>query len=160
MNYKIKYFLYYSCVIFLLFFALIILLVFSEMISTRSFKIVIDLPNIHIAFLAILIFSFLMSFTAIPFYAKPSKKTFTFKNEMEKDYILKEIDEVIKTSKESNVKKRTRIDISDKKTIYSSGIKILDYVIQPIVVNVDEDLIKVDANSFFVEKISKELNRI
>lgn len=158
MNYKFKYFLYYTCVLSAIFIGIIILMAIVEIISTKSFSINVDLPNIHFAFLGIMMVSFLVSYTFIPFSAKPSVETYVFTDKTEKDYMLEQIDGIIeKTSKERNVLSRKKTEDVANKKVYSSGIKILDYVMQPIIVTIDEDSMTVDSNFYFTNKISREL---
>lgn len=157
MNYKFKYFLYYTCILSAIFIGIIILMAIVEIISTKSFAINVDLPNIHFAFIGIMIFSFLVSYTYIPIYGKPSIKTYVFTDEIEKDYMLEQIDRIIeKASKERNVLSRKKTEDVAKKKVYSSGIKILDYVMQPIIVTVNDNSITVDSNCYFTNKISIE----
>lgn len=142
----------------MLFFVITIIIGILEIISTKSFNISIDLPNIHIVFLGVLLFSFMVSFTVMPFYGKPSKEVYTFEDKTKKEYIVNKIDEIISdTSKENNVKKRKRVEVNKNKIIYSSGVKILDYVIQPIIINIHEDAIIVEANIFFIKKINSQI---
>lgn len=158
MNYKFKYFLYYTCVFSAVFIGAIILAAIVEIITTKSFAITVDLPNIHFVFLGILLFSFLVSYTYIPFVAKPSVETYVFNDETEKVYILKKIDDIIKkASKDSNVLNRKKVEIIENKRIYASGIKILDFVIQPIIVKSSENSIILDASCYFTKKINAEL---
>ncbi|HHX55015.1 MAG TPA: hypothetical protein GX705_01545 [Clostridiales bacterium] len=92
----------------------------------------------------------------MPNYEESSKESFVFSNKMEKDYILKKVNEVIDSSYKVNVKKQN-IQKDDDVIIYSTGNKVLDHIIQPITVHVDKDLVIVVASRYFIDNLRKVL---
>lgn len=111
---------------------------------------------VSFAFLAFLFVMFIMGVTVMPNYEESSKESFVFSNKMEKDYILKKVDEVIDSSYKVNVKKQN-IQKDDDVIIYSTGNKVLDHIIQPITVHVDKDLVIVVASRYFIDNLRKVL---
>lgn len=111
---------------------------------------------VSFAFLAFLFVMFIMGVTAMPNYEESSKESFVFSNKMEKDYILKKVNEVIDSSYKVNVKKQN-IQKDDDVIIYSTGNKVLDHIIQPITVHVDKDLVIVVASRYFIDNLRKVL---
>lgn len=75
---------------------------------------------------------------------------------MEKGYVLEKIDEVVNSSYKGSIKKQDK-KVDDHVIIYSTGNKILDYIIKPITVHVDKDLIIVIASHVFIDKVRKVL---
>ena len=111
---------------------------------------------VSFAFLAFLFVMFIMGVTVMPNYEESSKESFVFSNKMEKDYILKKVNEVIDSSYKVNVKKQN-IQKDDDVIIYSTGNKVLDHIIQPITVHVDKDLVIVVASRYFIDNLRKVL---
>ena len=111
---------------------------------------------VSFAFLAFLFVMFILGVTVMPNYEESSKESFVFSNKMEKDYILKKVDEVIDSSYKVNVKKQN-IQKDDDVIIYSTGNKVLDHIIQPITVHVDKDLVIVVASRYFIDNLRKVL---
>lgn len=111
---------------------------------------------VSFAFLAFLFVMFIMGVTVMPNYEESSKESFVFSNKMEKDYILKKVNEVIDSSYKFNVKKQN-IQKDDDVIIYSTGNKVLDHIIQPITVHVDKDLVIVVASRYFIDNLRKVL---
>ncbi len=111
---------------------------------------------VSFAFLAFLFVMFILGVTVMPNYEESSKESFVFSNKMEKDYILKKVNEVIDSSYKVNVKKQN-IQKDDDVIIYSTGNKVLDHIIQPITVHVDKDLVIVVASRYFIDNLRKVL---
>lgn len=111
---------------------------------------------VSFAFLAFLFVMFILGVTVMPNYEESSKESFVFSNKMEKDYILKKVNEVIDSSYKFNVKKQN-IQKDDDVIIYSTGNKVLDHIIQPITVHVDKDLVIVVASRYFIDNLRKVL---
>lgn len=111
---------------------------------------------VSLIFLGALVLTFMMIIIIRPISGKTSEKSFKFKNNIEKDYILKRIEEAIDSTNitSSIMEKREELD---NEIIYSTGSKLLDCIIKPVRVKVDKDLIVVVASSSFLNIIIKIL---